>query len=162
MRSKQTLATLVLFIASLGLVNSASADVISNRAGARCVATGADKLTVRTDGESENNNYKTVTAICPAPRPMSPVTKKLSGSIFVIDRHSTENVCCYVASKNPGGAFKKGTTVCSSGNKSTYQILTLPELTDNYSWSSFYIRCTVPTKTSYGASRIQMYRAIQK
>jgi hypothetical protein len=159
---KRKLITLFTAAAALAAAGIAVADEIENLPPSMCVASSGD-LTYRSDGQVENASAASVTAICPAPRPSinGSFTTDFSGNVWVIDRHPTLNVCCRAYSKNPGGAVVTGTQVCSTGESSTYQTLTLPGINDPYSWSHFYVQCTIPAAFNAARSRILTYRSTQ-
>lgn len=159
--SQITIPSIALALAFM-LPGAALADTLDNTPGGACVGSYDKILTVLSNGEVENRNSSTVFAICPAERPISVgKTNKLSGNVWVIDRHSTKNTCCRAVSKNPGGAQVSGSWACSSGSSTTYQILTIPQISDSYSWSHYFFQCLIPPKTT-AASRIQMYRVRQE
>lgn len=149
--------------ALLSLAGVVYAATSINQPGATCVATGSGALRVRSDGEAENATTSTVTAVCPAERPAgADLTTKVSATAFVVDQSSAGNVCCKVVSKNAGGAVVQSATVCSAGASSGYQGLSLPEITDPYSFSHFYVQCDVPAVSGGLTSRIQMVRTVQQ
>lgn len=158
-RSLKGLVTLSAVLAA----GATLADSTTNAPGSACVATGSSSLTVRDDGEAENRMASTVTALCPAERPIGTgQTTSLSGRVFVVDQNPVSDVCCRAVSKNPGGTKVTGTWTCSSGSSSGYQILDLAALSDTYSFSSFFLECQVPASSSGVYSRIQMYRVSQQ
>ncbi|HEX5750611.1 MAG TPA: hypothetical protein VFZ09_30570 [Archangium sp.] len=153
----------LLLLTGLLAAGASLGDSTTNAPGSACVATGSANLTVRDDGEAENRTAAVVTAICPAERPVvTGTTTLLSGRVFVVDQSTTGSVCCRVASKNPGGTKITGAWQCSTGSSSSYQILDLAQLTDTYTFSSFYIECQLPALSGGLASRLQMYRAVQQ
>jgi hypothetical protein len=150
---------------TLGLTSvAAAATTIDNAPGSACVATGGGSLNVRDDGELENTSSTAVTAICPVERPIETgnIATSLAGKVFVVDQNSTYDVCCQAVSKNPGGVKILGTQACSSSASASFQILDLPALTDGFTFSAFYLQCTLPPAENGAASRIQVYRSIQK
>lgn len=161
-KTHHSLKTLVVLT---GLLSASAgwAATTNNAPGAGCVATGTGGLTVRDDGEAENRTASTVTAICPAERPVgTDITKILGGTVFVVDQNPTYDVCCRAVSKNPGGTKVIGSWQCSSGTSSSYQILELATLNDPYSWSAFFVECQLPPSSNGLFSRIQMYRVNQQ
>ncbi len=148
----------------LGIVVTANLAVaqIDNAPGSMCVAT-TGAATVNTAGNAYNNTNNWMTMICPADRQTTDGTfsKKFRGSVWVVDRHPTLNVCCRAKSRNPGGATKQSAAVCSNGAQTGYQIINLPEISDPYTWSHFYFQCTVPAKHNGAASSVLTFRAIQ-
>jgi hypothetical protein len=155
--------TVLLVTAIVGAAGGVyAATTTTNTPGAACVAVGSGTLNVRSDGEAENPTAATVTAVCPAERPAgADLTTKVSGQVFVVDQSTIANVCCKVVSKNAGGASVQSATICSAGASSGYQALSLPEITDPFSFSHFYVQCDVPPVSAGLTSRIQMYRTTQ-
>jgi len=147
-----------------GLADTALADGSLNTPGSACVATGTNSLFVRSDGEVENLTASIVTVVCPVDRPIGPgvTTTILSGDVFVIDQHPTLNVCCRVMSKNPSGSLVPGTQDCSAATSASYQHLVLPAITDEPTFSQFFVQCTVPPVSAGIPSRIQMVRNTQQ
>ena len=138
---------------------------VSNLPGSACIAAAGGKLVVQDDGAVVNKSSKTVTAICPIERPVGAgvVAKTIAGRIWVIDRHSTLNVCCAAVSKNPNGVIKVGTEVCSSGGQtSTSQSLDVPKVSDGFTFSHYFLRCTIPSISGDAASGILTYRGLQE
>ena len=159
---------IAVFSLILGSIAAAAlaAPVTTNANGAYCVA-ASGALTVRSDGEIENATAASATAVCPVERPISPSATKISGRVFVLDRHPTQNLCCRVMSKNPSGAIVSSPQVCATNDNTTsFQILDLQEITDLTTFSQFFIQCTLPpTPSPLGAllhSRIQLYRTTQE
>jgi hypothetical protein len=135
---------------------------MENMPGSMCVGTNA-ALTVTSTGNADNGNAAAVTAICPTERVTigGSLALNFSGRVWVLDRNSNADVCCHVVSRNPSsGTVTAGTDVCSTGNSTSAQSLTLPGINDPYTFSSFYIQCTMPAVGS-GPSRIVTYRAIE-
>src|SRR4029079_1179232 len=113
-------------------------------------------------GEAANATASTVTAVCPVERPVGAGgTSKLSGNVWVVDQNASANVCCKVVSKNAGGQVVESPQVCSAGTSSSYQILNLAEITDAFTYSHYFVQCTVPPVDA-AQSRILMYRATQQ
>ena len=159
--TKLKITTLVLTALSISGIVWAS--TTTNSPGGNCVAASSGSLNVRSDGEAENTTNTTVIAVCPAERPVGAnLTTKASGQVFVVDQSVTGDVCCRIESKNPGGAIVTGPLVCSSGTSASYQALTLPEITDAFTYSHFFVWCSVPAINGVLASRIQMYRTTQQ
>ena len=131
-----------------------AAPVTTNATAAYCVA-ASGTLTVRGDGEIENATAASATAVCPIERPISPTTTKISGRVFVLDRHPTLSLCCRVMSKNPSSGTVPSPQVCATnGNTTSFQILDLPDPVH-----------AAPTPPPLGAglhSRIQLYRNTQE
>ncbi len=135
------------FLATVCIGASAvAAPTYENNPGASCVGSGTGELTVTNEGEAQNQTNWTVTAVCPAERPIGAgeLQTELSGKVFVVDQHPWSNVCCRAISKNPSGATQYGSWECSSGDSSGYQVLDVDPVTDNYTWSHFMLQCMVP------------------
>lgn len=152
----------LLLACSLLVAAAAAADDMQNFPASLCVASSGTLL-VRSDGQAENGTAAAVTVVCPVPRPNlgGVVTTHFSGTVWVVDRHPTENVCCRAYSKNPTGALIPGAQVCSTGDSSSYQTLALPQLDDGFTWSHFFVQCTLPATSSGLRSRLLTYRANQ-
>lgn len=144
----------------LSIAGVAVAAATENAPGAYCVPVAGGALTVRDDGEVENRSASVVTVVCPVERDPSSIS--ISGLVFVVDQNPSANVCCHVASKNPGGGLVTRSDVCSTGNNPDQQHFDIPEITDKASWSHFFVTCTIPPANNNAASRIQMYRTTQK
>ncbi|MGH1344074.1 MAG: hypothetical protein ACRBN8_21120 [Nannocystales bacterium] len=154
--------TLASFLGTLTLASIAfAAPTYENNPGAACVATGDNPLSVRIDGEAENQTSSGMYAVCPAERPVDDLATEVSGRVFVVDQHPTSNACCRAASKNPSGSYQYSSWECSSGSSSGYQILDVDPVNDGYSWSHFMLQCYLPPMSGNAASRIQTYRVIQ-
>ena len=160
MLKKMFAIALVLGIATVAGVSFADTD---NAPGSMCVATGSNTMSINTVGHGYNNNTSSMTVVCPSERKIigSNFATKFKGTVWVMDRSTTDNVCCRAMTRNPGGANVTGTEVCTSGSSSSYKQLNVPQITDNYTWSHFYIRCTLPAKDGSNASRILTYRSVQ-
>jgi hypothetical protein len=159
-RTTLRLGLRALLAASLLLVAAvAVAATTTNAPGAYCVATNGNSLTIRTDGEAENKTAVTVNALCPVERVAG--STQVSGTVFVVDQSSSANVCCKLVSKNPSGARIDGTQACSTGSSTAGQSLSLAPITDAFSYSHFFVQCTMPPQNGASASRIQMYRTAQ-
>lgn len=162
MISKPLMATAVAGLSLLSLSAIVWASTTINTPGAACVATSGGSLNVRVDGEIENLGGATVTAVCPAERPIGTGgTTLVAGTVFVIDRNPSTNVCCRVVSKNAAGNLVQSAQVCSTGSATTTQSLALPQISDPFSFSSYMVTCDVPAASAGAASRIQMYRTTQ-
>lgn len=158
----KTTVGIALSMTLLSTAGAVWAATTTNSPGAYCVAASGG-LSVRDDGEVENTSAATVTAVCSAERPISPATTtKVSGTVFVVDRSSTANVCCKIMSKNAGGAVVQSASVCSAGNSTGHQKLELPQITDLCTYSQYFVQCTLPPVSAGTASRIQLYRTTQE
>lgn len=140
---------------------AAYAATTTNSPAAYCTATLGQSLTVRSDGEVENSSPNNITVICPVERPASSTT--VSGTVFVVDRKSSSNICCNLVARGTAGSTIDGDSACSEGNSASYQSLTLPAITDTMVGSSRFVQCTLPGLGlgESNPSRIQMYRTVQ-
>jgi hypothetical protein len=134
---------------------------VVNQPGASCRAVGGSSISYGTDGEVWNADISTGKVMCPIRRP-----KKKGGfanvvdvpRLFVMDRDPSSDVCCTLQSKNAGGALTSGPTVCSSGASSDAQLLQLPSIYDNTTYSQFNVVCSLPAAGSSGQSGVLVYR----
>jgi len=148
-------------ISFIGAASIALADVTANTPGASCVA-ASGTLINGTAGESANLSASAATAVCPIDRSLgTTLSTKVSATVWVLDENTTQNVCCTLNSKNPGGALVSSPQVCSSGSSGGYQSIPLAQITDPYTYSHFYISCSVPGTDSGLASKILTYRSVQ-
>lgn len=145
-------------VAVLGVPLVTLADTTTNAPASYCTGVGA-ALTVLSDGEIENRTAVNVTAVCPVERVAS--ATKISGRVFVTDRHSTSNVCCKLVAHTPDGARQDGTPACSIGNDPATQSLLLAELALPFSYSHVVVECAVPAMTGTIPSRLQLVRTVQ-
>jgi hypothetical protein len=151
-------ATATAMLATGGVLAATS----TNAPGAACVA-ASGSLSARSDGEIENITGSIATAVCPAERPIGTGgTSKLSATVWVVDQSTAGNVCCKVVSKNTGGAVVQSVPVCSTGASTASQPLSLPQITDTFTFSHFFVQCDVPPINAGSPSRIQMYRTTQE
>ncbi len=157
------LGTMTIALATSAVMGVAEAAEMTNAPGSACIAAGSAVLTARTDGQAENQGAAGLTAVCPVDRKQigSSLATVLSGRVWVVDQHSTQDVCCRVVTKNPNGAAKLGDLVCSTGESSNDQALSLPSVTDPYTFSHFWIQCSVPAMEG-AASRILTVRSTQE
>lgn len=152
-------ASLLLFF-----VTPAAAQVVENAPGAMCVsATPGDVAQPNSSGQMSNTSDARATFVCPAERVRDGgnFSRDFAAMVFVRDQHPEEDVCCRVVSQNPAGRQTRGDLVCSEGTSSSYQILSLPGLYDNTSWSHFFVRCGVPPVHDGRRSAVLTYRSVQ-
>jgi len=145
-------------VAVLSAPVAAHADTTTNAPASYCAGVGAT-LTVRSDGEIENRTASSITAVCPVERVAS--ATKISGRVFVTDRHSTSNVCCKLVAHTPDGTRQDGTPACSTGNDPAAQTLLLAELALPFSYSHVVVECSVPAMSGTIPSRLQLVRTVQ-
>lgn len=135
----------------------------TNRPAAACVGADGAQLEYQPDGRALNTAAFTYqTAVCPIARPVAPVFADTIAKtkVWVSDRSPTDNICCYVQSKNPTLPKVASTVVCSSGNDGVTQELDLPTIRDATTWSQASIVCSVPPPSaSSGTSGLIGYRA---
>lgn len=93
-------------------------------------------------------------------RPVSPLFADTIAKtrVWVTDRSTPDDVCCYVQSKNPTGTRVTSAVVCSSGNQAGVQQLDLPTIRDGASWSQASVVCSMPPVTASGTSGLHSYR----
>lgn len=154
----------VLSALALALVGSAGAVVAStttNTPGATCVASSG-ALVNSIDGQAANLTTSSATAVCPIDRQIAPtVSTKVAATVWVVDESSSANVCCTLHSRNPNGVSVNSAQVCSSGQTSASQQLSLAQITDNTTFSHYFITCTVPALSSGLVSKVLTYRSIE-
>jgi hypothetical protein len=134
-----------------------------NQPGSACRRVGTSVLSVGSDGEAWNSGAATSKFVCPIRRPGDGGFTDVVDvpRLFVYDRHASQDVCCYVQSKNPGGQKIVTGTFCSSGASAGYQSLVLPSIYDDYTFSQFNLVCDVPGSAALGNSGIAGYRPRQ-
>jgi hypothetical protein len=154
-------ALLSLPLLSLSLSNPALADESDNAPGSMCVGAGYD-LTVNTLGQAENPQSFTVSAICPSERRVinGAFATNFSATVWVSDQNSTYNVCCKAVSRTPSGNVQESPWACTSGTSSN-TALTIPVITDGYTFAHFYLQCTLPGAEAGKTSRILTFRSTQ-
>lgn len=136
-----------------------------NWPGSMCKPASTGVVTYGSDATARNGELTALTLSCPASRVNNGSwATRAFGHAFVIDRHPSEDVCCHVESKNPGGATEVGGTECSSGSDSAMQVLKLdfPKLRDPFTFSHFHVDCTLPGTSSGLTSRLLTYRLGQQ
>jgi hypothetical protein len=162
------LSKLVLMATTIGAAGSfasvVAAEATTNSPGSTCVPQGSGQLMYRVGGEAENQTASEVTAMCPVERKWSSGTlaSKLSARVWVFDQSTQFNVCCHVASRNPGGSSVSGIWTCTSGNSASAQSLDLAQITDSSSYSHFLVECDLPPPSAGKYSAIHTFRAIQE
>ena len=132
----------------------------TNLAGAACKGVGGADFNLSA-GEAWNATAGAKSLLCPIKRPISPTVADWVRvpRVWVFDRHPTEDVCCHVQAKNPGGALTVSQDVCSEGNATGYQTLVLPSVREPYSFSQLSVQCTVPGPSASGQSGVHGLRA---
>ena len=158
MKRSHLISALALSIISAGAV---IASTTTNTPGATCVASSGT-LVNSVDGQSVNLTTSSASAVCPIDRQIAPtVSTKVAATVWVVDQSTSANICCTLHSKNPAGGEQSSPQVCSSGSNSTYQTISLAQITDNATFSHYFISCTVPGTSSGLASKILTYRSIE-
>lgn len=133
----------------------------TNRPAAACKGVNGATLEYQADGQALDTGGTYMTAVCPITRPVSPTFADTIAKtrVWVTDRSATDDVCCYVQSKNPTGSRVTSAAVCSSGSLAGVQPLDLPTIRDTGSWSQASVVCSMPPVTAAGASGLHSYRA---
>jgi len=123
---------------------------------ANCVSNDAD-VRVTGNGYDQNAGTGAATLICPITREESS-TLNQTGTVWVTDRHYSENVCCSSRSKNPGGnALRFTATECSSGvNGGVALGFVGPVMAGT--WEHRFFQCTVPGTYEGNRSQVLTYR----
>lgn len=163
LRNSKKLPGAIALLVMAGVAVTALAAEIANVPASTCIPANGGQLSIGTDGQVANNTASSVTAVCPADRKLigSAWATRFWARTFVVDQHSTQNVCCRVYSKNPSGGLVSGTDVCSTGESSSHQILDMPTITDGTTWSHFFVQCTLPPLEG-SASKLQTVRTHQE
>jgi V8-like Glu-specific endopeptidase len=133
---------------------------VVNQPGASCHAIGGTSIEYGFDGEVWNAGATTGTVTCPIRRPRTTGFANVVDvpRLFVMDHGANDDVCCTLQSKNAGGNLTKGPTVCSSGASADAQLLQLPSIFDNTTYSQFNLVCSLPAATDSGQSGVLVYR----
>ncbi len=154
-------ALLSIPLLSLSLSTTALANESDNAPGSMCVGAGYD-LTVNTLGQAENPQTFSVSAICPSERRVinGAFATNFSATVWVSDQNSVSNVCCKAVSRQPAGPVQESPWVCTSGTSSN-AALTIPVITDGYTFAHFYLQCTLPGAEAGKTSRILTFRSTQ-
>jgi hypothetical protein len=148
-------------LSTVGAAAVAFASTSANTPGASCVASTGSLFNAVT-GEAANLTASTVTAVCPIDRVIAPtVSTKVSAVVWVRDQNPSLDVCCTLNSKNPSGNLVSSPQVCSSGSSSSYQQLTLPQISDGYTYSHYYVQCSIPGTSGGAFSELLTYRSVQ-
>jgi hypothetical protein len=158
MKRSHLISVLALSIISAGAV---IASTTTNTPGATCVA-ASGTLVNSSDGQSVNLTTSSATAVCPIDRQIAPtLSTKVQATVWVVDQSTSANICCTLHSKNPAGGEQTSPQVCSSSSSSTYQTISLAQITDGATFSHYFISCTVPGTSSGLASKVLTYRSIE-
>lgn len=141
-----------------------AAEEMDNAPASLCVPVEGSNLTVNASGLLVNKSAAAASAVCPTARKVvgGSFTSHYRATVWAVDEHPSQNVCCRTYTKNPGGAVKEGAQVCTSGTSTTYQTLELPEVVDGYTWSHFFVQCTVPPAYGTAYSRLVTFRSVQE
>ena len=124
---------------------------------AACVSNDAD-IAVDGNAYKQNNGAGAATLICPIVRDPSSSLSQV-GTVWVTDRHYSENVCCSSRSKNPGGnALRFTADECSSGvNGGVALGFAGPVMAGT--WEHRFFRCVLPGTYEGNASELLTYRS---
>lgn len=138
-----------------------------NYPGAACSGVGGAKPLYTSRAIAQNNTAAGISLLCPARRHRNEAgawSSYVFGVAWVVDRHPTENVCCQIRTKNPAGAGVAGVEVCTAGSSSSYQTLTVsyPKVNDPYTFSHYYMSCSVPPVNGSAASSVHTYRIYEQ
>lgn len=128
-----------------------------------CRPQDSGSLNALSNGGVENPTSSTVTALCPVERKWANGgwKTKLSGTVWALDRSASTDSCCRAVSRNPSGGNVVGSWVCTSGSSTSYQSLSVPQITDNTTFSHFYLECQVPG-ASGARSGLLSFKATQE
>ncbi len=138
----------------------------ANYPGAACKAAGTAAVSYNTAANVSNPAAALATVLCPTRRVQDNgvFTNHLMGQAFVVDQHPTENVCCQLFARTPGGEVSTGANVCSTGSSSSMQSLKLdfPKVRMDYTFAHFALKCSLPAASSGVASSVLTYRIGQQ
>lgn len=147
----------------LGIVDPAEVD-LSNRPALACRSTGAG-VTPAASGAIANPNAAEVTVMCPIARRTNAAgtfSNVVSAPrVFVDDRSAAGDVCCAVVATDATGLTTAGPERCSTGSAGNNDPLTVGELPQGPTFSSYALRCRVPGVSAGVASRLLGYRIFQ-
>ncbi|WP_159397594.1 hypothetical protein [Sorangium cellulosum] len=148
---------------AVSLAGTVLADDVATYPASMCRPQDSGSLEVLSNGGVENPTSSSVTALCPVERKWEDGgwMTKLSGTAWVLDRNTSTNSCCRAVSRNPSGGNVEGTWVCTSGSSTSYQSLSVPQITDTTTFSHFYLECTVPGATG-STSGLLSFKATQE
>jgi hypothetical protein len=121
----------------------------NNRPGARCKPVGGASASYAAHAQIMNPSTSVLEVECPIDRPIAPAAADFTRAprVWVHDQNPTDDVCCYLQSKNPGSQPVKGARVCSSESDADYQTLVLPSVLDPFTYSQLSIHCEIPSLT---------------
>jgi hypothetical protein len=124
---------------------------------ANCVSNDPDYWTT-SYGYARNNGTGELLMYCPIVRDASSSLSQ-TGTVWVTDRHYSEDVCCSSRSKNPGGnALRFTSDECSSGvNANVALSFSGPVMAGT--WEHRFYQCTVPGTYEGNASEVLTYRS---
>jgi len=153
---------IAMVLGGLGLaLYSGTAMAVNNYPGFQCGAlSGA--IQPNSNGHAQNSGSTTATVLCPVFVDAGTSGLSTSGGpqIFVTDQNSADDVCCSARVKNTGQSVVSGGTLCSSGNTSAAQTLTLTNPATpggNFTFTHRWIQCDLPA-VSTGVSEVRTYR----
>jgi hypothetical protein len=119
------------------------------------------KLYRDSEGQLFNNSKShTLEVVCPIVGPWNDLSPNVNGdevsNVFVIDRSTSDNICCESRANNVGVIYRSP-QVCSTG-ASNHQTLVLTPPVVNFTFTSRYFYCTIPPVDDKNASGIRIYR----
>jgi hypothetical protein len=124
---------------------------------ANCVSNDPDYWTT-SYAYGRNNGTGAATLYCPIVREESSLLTQ-AGTVWVTDRHYSENVCCSSRSKNPGGnALRFTADQCSSGVDGGVALAFSGPVMAG-SWEHRFFQCTLPGTYEGNASEVLTYRS---
>lgn len=148
-------------VAAIGAI--AGASTTTNTPASACVPLFGT-YAINDAGHGQNTSTAGLTSVvCPIDRAIAPtVATKVAATVWVVDRSSTDNVCCTLESANENGVqVKNPTPICSTGASTAAQALQLPQIVDGFTFSHFQINCVLPAAASASApSKLVTYRSI--
>jgi hypothetical protein len=124
-----------------------------------CVAINGATVRVLSSGQIENPGASAVTVVCPASRKLS--FTKFKSTVWAIDQHGTQELCCRVVARLPNGNQQASAQICSSGSSSSYVSLGTAGITQAYTFASVWTECTIPPISGTATSGVIGYRSYQ-
>jgi hypothetical protein len=142
----------------IGAITASAAAADFNYPATLCVLhEGTMKRHINTASNPSDDNPATF--LCPGVKAPSSGAN-LSGGIRVKDQSSTQDVTCKLTLARQSGddIFWATDTKKTTGFDSQWQTLSFGEISLQVSYSSPYISCSIPEKTSNGESAVGTYR----
>jgi hypothetical protein len=141
---------------TLGLAGAAHAQDSKSYPGTMCQASGTQQTLSYGLSGIANLGDGSMSAICPLVRdnlsaPWDRVT------VYVRDRHTTQNVCCTAYARNEDGTAGTNATECTTGEG--YQTLSFASLPGVPDLGPYFVLCQIPGVDPNGSSSyISSYR----